>query len=112
MSPPRHDRFGDGFYDEGTVAAIEGWEPSSPPGPPSTSGWRRSAAGAVVGAALLGLGEAIGGRSLRERPPIVVDGPGEAPDPEALVAVDFDPCSPAATTVRHLRPRVEPDQAG
>ena len=106
MSSPGEDRFGDGLYDEETVAAIEGWERPLPPAPPSsTRGWRRSAAGAVVGAARLGMGEALEGRALRERPPIVIDDPGEAPDPDALVDVDFDPQSPARTTARHLRPR-------
>jgi hypothetical protein len=104
VSPPGEDRFGDGLYDDETVAAIEGWERPPPPAPPpSTGGWRRSAAGAVFGAALLGLGEALEGRALRERPPIVADDPGEVPDPDALVDVDFDPASPAATTARHLR---------
>ena len=77
MSAPE-DRFGEPLYDDETIAAIEGWSPApGPPTRPGTSGWRRtSASGAVLGAALLGLGDALEGRRLRERPPIVVDDPG------------------------------------
>ena len=96
------DHFGEELYDDETIAAIEGWSPAlDAPVRPSSAGWRRtSASGAVLGAALLGLGDALEGRRLRERPPIVVDDPGEPLDPEALVELHFDPDSPAATTAR------------
>lgn len=99
------ERFGEQLYDDETIAAIEAWAPG--PGSetrPGVSGWRRtSASGAVLGAALLGLGDALEGRRLRERPPIVVDDPGEPLDPDALVELHFDPRSPAATTARLRR---------
>ena len=94
------DRFGEELYDDETIAAIEGWSPPAGDADgPGISGWRRtSASGAILGAALLGLGEALEGRRPRERPPIVVDDAGEPLDPEALVELHFDPDSPAATT--------------
>ena len=99
-------RFDDGLYDDETRAAIEGWVGSAGARDvPGLSGWRRtSATGAVLGAAMLGLGEALEGRRLRDQPPIVTDAPGEPDDPEALVELDFDPTSPADTVAR-LRAR-------
>ncbi len=100
---PRHGGpFGDDLYDDETRAAIEGWV-GSPGAPevPGLSGWRRtSATGAVLGAAMLGLGEALEGRRLRDQPPVVMDDPGQPDDPEALVDLDFDPTSPADTVAR------------
>lgn len=105
MRPVSDDGFGEELYDEETLAAIDGWSPPpDPPSPPGISGWRRSSAsGAVLGAALLGLGRALEGDEPREQLPIVVDEPGETPDPEALVDLHFDPDSPAATTARLRR---------
>ncbi|MDQ3372138.1 MAG: hypothetical protein M3482_05330 [Actinomycetota bacterium] len=99
------ERFGEELYDDETIAAIEGWSPAAgSSGRPGIGGWRRSSAsGAVLGAALLGLGDALEGRRPRERPPIVDDDPGEPHDPEALVELHFDPDSPAATTARLRR---------
>ena len=100
------DPFDDGLYDPATLAAIEGWERHDPAPPPRTPAWRR-AAGAVLGAALLGLGEALEGRRRREQPPLVAEDPGQPHDPEALVDLDFDPSSPARTTARLRRRRPE-----
>jgi hypothetical protein len=94
-----------GLYDDETLAAIDGWEPSTgSPARASMAGWRRrSATGAVLGAALLGLGDALEGRRRREQPPIVSEDPGQPHDPDALVEVHLDPTSPAASVavVRH-----------
>ena len=100
---PGHDgAFADDLYDDETLAAIEGWVRS--PGAPDVAGlrgWRRtSATGAVLGAAMLGLGEALEGRRLRDQPPIVMDDPGQPDDPEALVDLDFDPTSATGTVAR------------
>lgn len=113
MTSSPEDRFGHELYDDETLAAIDRWEPSPPRSPRATiSGWRRgSASGAVVGATLLGLGEALEGRGPRECPPIVKDDPGEPPEPGALVDVDFDPRSPRATTARLRLPRGRVDRA-
>ena len=117
MSPSPEDRDGgerhggppeaDELYDERTLAAIEAWQPPPPAGSstPAEGRRRRRAAGVAVSAALLGLGEALEGRRPRERPPIVVDAPGEPPDPDALVVVDFDPGSPWDTVARRRRPQ-------
>lgn len=103
-STSEHDRStrgGDGFdlYDDETQAAIDAWAP--PAGSPARAGMagrrRRSATGAVLGAALLGLGDALEGRRRRERPPIVSEDPGQPHDPDALVEVHLDPTSPAAS---------------
>jgi hypothetical protein len=98
-----HDRpFADDLYDDETLAAIEGWvRTPDAPEVPGLSGWRRtSATGAVLGAAMLGLGEALEGRRPRDRPPIVMDDPGQPDDPDALVDLDFDPTSPTDTVAR------------
>ena len=97
--------FDDELYDDETRAAIEGWvEAPDARDVPGLSGWRRtSATGAVLGAAMLGLGDALEGRRLRDQPPIVVDDLGQPDDPEALVDLDFDPTSPSDTVAR-LRP--------
>jgi len=108
------DRFADDLYDETTLAAIDGWAPPPEPTPgPGISGWRRtSASGAVLGAALLGLGDALEARQPRDRPPIVMDDPGQPYDPDALVDVDFAEGSPAATTARLRPPGGRPDGDG
>jgi hypothetical protein len=98
-----------GLYDDETRAAIDAWAPpaGSPPRA-GVAGWRRrSATGAVLGAALLGLGDALEGRRRREQPPIVSEDPGQPHDPDALVEVHLDPSSPAAT-VAVVRRRPDP----
>lgn len=95
--------FDDGLYDDETRAAIEGWVGPAAPGDaaPGLSGWRRtSATGAVLGAALLGLGDALEARRLRDQPPLVTEDPGQPEDPDALVDLDFDPTSPTDTVAR------------
>lgn len=98
-----------GLYDDETRAAIEAWAPPTrPPARGGLAGWRRrSATGAVLGAALLGLGDALEGRRRDERLPIVSEDPGQPHDPDALVEVHLHPSSPAAT-VAVVRRRLEP----
>ena len=100
--PYADDLYDDDLYDDETLAAIEGWVRSQgAPEVAGLSGWRRtSATGAVLGAAMLGLGEALEGRRRRDEPPIVMDDPGQPDDPEALVDLDFDPTSATGTVAR------------
>jgi hypothetical protein len=85
---------------EGNEAADDG--PATGTG---IAAWRhRSGAGAIAAAALLGIGDALEGRRVRERPAIIVDDPGEPVDPDALVEVELEEGSPLATWVRLRRP--------
>jgi hypothetical protein len=96
------------LYDEETLAAIEAGPRAvaETPRPAGLGGLRHTGgAGAIVAAAMLGLGDVLEGRRARERPPIVADDPGQPLDPDALVDVDFDPGSPTATRAT-LRPRL------
>lgn len=90
----------DQVYDEATLAAIEGWAPTVASDVDVAGWWRTSAAGAVLGAALLGLGEALEDRRPRDQPAATAPDPGQPRDPDALVELDFDPASPRTTTAR------------
>ena len=86
------------IYEPHELAAIDGWRPfvEDDGERPTVSGLRRrSAGGAVVAAAMLGLRDVLETR--REQAPIVVEAPGEPDDPTAPVSLHFDPDHPGAT---------------
>ncbi|HKY15144.1 MAG TPA: hypothetical protein VJM33_09490 [Microthrixaceae bacterium] len=66
--------------------------------------FRRTSAGAILAAGMLGLQQVLDPKK-NEDPPIVVESPGEPPGPKHL-EFDLDPDDPAASTVT-IHPRGE-----
>jgi hypothetical protein len=86
---------------------VSGCEPENPVGEPSDADgdvaterpidrFRRSAAGSVIAAGLLGVRDALEGRPEREEPAIVVEAPSQ---PHAEVELMLDPDDPTMSRV-------------
>jgi len=103
---PGEDEFAesDALIDE-ALAAGDGDDEHAPPRP--VDKFRRSAAGSVVAAGLLGLRDALEGRPEKEETAVVVNAPAPTAKGPVEVSLDFD--HPERSKVVIRRPPEAPD---
>jgi hypothetical protein len=82
-------------------------EDATPPRP--VDKFRRTAAGTVVAASLLGLRDALEGRPEKEETAVVVDAPTPAPKGPIEVTLDFDNPDNSRVVIRRPAPPTDGD---
>jgi hypothetical protein len=96
----------DALIDEALAAGDpDATEPSRP-----VDRFRRTTAGTVVAAGLLGLRDALEGRPERDEPAIVVDAPSPRREAGIDVQLDFDDPGRSRVVIRRPHPAEEPTE--
>ena len=98
------------------VSSAESNEPNEPEEPTEPEEWerpvdkfRRTAAGSIVAAGLLGLRDVIEGRPKREEPAIVSEAPAAPPPDNIEVVLDFEHPERSVVYVRQPPDEDAPD---